>query len=127
MCGEWEEGNGGEETASGSVGLGFTLRLGGATEGFNTEKKEMTTLPGYERTLDQTTRPTGRGGRTEIVLENLQSLYDSCGCLRGLIALGAIGTGSVRWGEDAQPEKLGRRNKMTCWSALSQCLTRNGH
>lgn len=120
MCGEWEEGSGRKETASGSVGLGFTLGLGGATEGFNMEKEEMTTLPGYKRTLDQTTRPTGRGGRTESMLEILQSLYDSCGCLRGLITLGAIGIWSVRWGEATQPVKLGRRNKMTCWSA---CLS----
>lgn len=70
MCGEWEEGSGGEETASGSVGLGFRLGLGGAIEGFNTEK-EMATLPGYKGTLDQTTRPTGGGG-------GLKSCWRNC-------------------------------------------------
>lgn len=52
VCGEWEEGRGGEETTSGSVGFGFTLGLGGATKDFNIEKEDMTTLPRYKRTLD---------------------------------------------------------------------------
>lgn len=42
----------GEKTTSGSVGFGFTLGLGGATEGFNMEKEEMSTLSRYKRTLD---------------------------------------------------------------------------
>lgn len=55
VCAEWEEGRRREETASGSVGFGFTLGLGEATKGFNMEEEGTTSMLQKDTRLDHQT------------------------------------------------------------------------